>query len=360
LHRALRKNAGAPMQKVTISPVRFRGARSLLVVALVAMFASVAMDVQAANPLKPKKKADEVTPAPPAAPAPLAPAASKPTTATPSPTKPADVAPAKAPEKPVQPEKPAPAAEVEATPVDVPGPAVRKPVKRAEDDLPSEEPKLRGGKKGAWQGFFVNFNVGYATAGGTDGPTIPEPNGISSGLIPLRISDRERYNAAVTTNRGAGLAACLQIGYNIMGFVSLWFDASWHGTLAGGADAAGNGTAAGILGLHPLRFVAPDLPGDITLYGGYGFFDLLYYYEVAFDSQNPSGKSWMGTSIPFGLSAEYRLDPAGAFTLGFDMRIVSASYNEWVYNYDKNYISRPQTPQTTLRYEPRLMLGGHF
>lgn len=233
------------------------------------------------------------------------------------------------------------------------------PVKRAEDDLPRDEPKLRKGKKGAWQGFFVNFNVGYATAGGTDGPTIPEANGVG-GLNALRLAYPETYKAAVTTNRGAGLAACLQIGYNIFGFVSLWFDASWHGTLAGGADAAGNGTAAGILGLHPLRFVAPDLLTDITLYGGYGFFDLLYYYEVAFDSQNPSGKSWMGKSIPFGLSAEYRLDPEGAFTLGFDMRIVSASYNEWVYNYDKNYISHPDPPQTTLRYEPRLMLGGHF
>ncbi len=354
------------MPNRTTRRVFFGTTRSLWVASIAVIFASIAVDAHAAKPAKPKKKADEAAPAAPAAAAPTAAPAAAPVpapAAKPASAKPVEPPPAKTPEKAAPPEKPASPAQVEEAPVETPVPAVRKPVKRAEDDLPADQPKPRKGKKGAWQGFFVNFNIGYATAGGTDGPTIPEVDGVG-GLNAMRLTFPESYKKAVTTNRGAGLAAALQIGYNVFGYVSLWFDASWHGTLAGGADAAGNGTAAGILGLHPLRFVAPDLPADITLYGGYGFFELLYYYEVAFDSEHPSGKSWMGNSIPFGLSAEYRLDPDGAFTLGFDMRIVSATYNQWIFNYDKNQISHldpPQnTPQTTLRYEPRLMLGGHF
>lgn len=220
-----------------------------------------------------------------------------------------------------------------------------------------EKPKPKR-KKAAWEGFFLNFNVGYATAGGKDGPAIPEPNG-ATGLGFLRTTNPDRYGQAITTNKGSGVAAAFQIGYNIKGLVSLWADLSWHGSFGSKADTAGAGTAAAMLGLHPLRLWRDDLPVDVKLYGGYGFFDILYYYETVFQPE-ATGKAWTGTAIPFGLSAEYRFDDEGVFTMGADLRMVQASYSKWIYNNDKDISSKVDPAETTFRIEPRLMFGWHF
>ena len=46
--------------------------------------------------------------------------------------------------------------------------------------------------------------------------------------------------------------------------------------------------------------------------------------------------------------------------MGLDLRFVSASYDKWVYNNDKDISSKLSTPETTFRFEPRLMFGWHF
>jgi len=100
-----------------------------------------------------------------------------------------------------------------------------------------------------------------------------------------------------------------------------------------------------------------QLPVDLKLYGGYGFFDINYYYETEVQPE-ATGKAWTGTALPFGLQTEYRLSEH--FALGVDLRTVKASYDKWIYS-DKDAItSRPSPPETTLRYEPRLTFAGHF
>jgi hypothetical protein len=293
-----------------------------------------------------KKKADKKKPvpvesAPPEARPPMTPTpAARPPVQEPEAPRPEPVKPAPVPEKP-QAVKPV------AEPASGEGVEIVTPVK----------PKAKR-KKAAWEGFFMNFNVGYATAGGKDGPAIPEPNG-ATGLAFLRTTAPDRYGQAVTTNRGSGVAAAFQIGYNIKGLVSLWADLSWHGSFGSKADTAGAGTASAMLGLHPLRFWRDDLPMDVKLYGGYGFFDILYYYETVFQPE-ATGKAWFGTAIPFGLSAEYRFDDEGVFTMGADLRFVKASYTKWVYNNDKDISSKVDPAETTFRIEPRLMFGWHF
>ena len=167
------------------------------------------------------------------------------------------------------------------------------------------------------------------------------------------------YGRAVTTNRGAGLAAALQLGYNIKGYVSLAVDLAWHGSFGAKTDTAGNGTVSGLLGLHPLRFWRHDLPVDVKLYAGYGFFDILYYYEAEIQTE-AKGKAWTGTALPFGLQTEYKFDEKGAFALGLDLRAVKGSYTKWIYNYDNDITSNPSTPVETFRFEPRLTLTAHL
>lgn len=296
---------------------------------------------------KPVKKAE---PTAPAAPAPVDPVVSTP--AAPPPAAPT------APSAPPPQWTPPPAAEPA-----VPTPAY-KPTTRTEL-LPTEEPERRPTRqkrrKAAWEGFFLEFNIGYANAGGEDGPAIAEPENVIMvpSLALTRELNRKDYDKAITTNRGAGVALALQIGYNIAGYASLWADLSWHGSFGAKADMAGAGTAAAMLGLHPLRFWRDDLPADVRLYAGYGFFDLLYYYETQFQ-QEATGKAWLGTAIPFGLSAEYRLDDEGVFTMGADLRMVQASYTKWVYNNDKDQASKLDPPVTTFRIEPRAVFGWHF
>ena len=230
-----------------------------------------------------------------------------------------------------------------------------------------------------FEGFFLNFNVGYASSGGTAGPAIPEttpPISVVTQIGPIPI---EKYTFAqwrdvgctkygparcyakgVTTDVGSGMAAALQVGYNIKGYVSLWADFSFHGHFGSKVDMAGNGTVAAMLGIHPLRFVQDgQLPVDVRLYGGYGFFDILYYYETQFQDE-ATGKAWTGTSIPFGLATEYKFDKRGVFAIGADLRFVSASYSKWIFNNDKDIASTLPSPHTTFRFEPRLVLGWHF
>ena len=226
-----------------------------------------------------------------------------------------------------------------------------------------------------WGGFFLSLNVGYASSGGTAGPVIPQPTG--GGLVGFIIGGSSWsqwqqkncigpgavarcYDKAVTTDVGSGVAAAFQVGYNVAGYASFWADFSWHGSFGSKTDTAGAGTVAVMLGLHPLRFWRPDAPVDVTLYAGYGFFEILYYYETQLDPQmEAKGKSWLGTAIPFGLSFEYRI-PGSVFALGADLRFVAASYDEWVYNYDNDQKSAMSPAITTLRFEPRLVMGWHF
>lgn len=237
--------------------------------------------------------------------------------------------------------------------------------KKASGETKAKAPDLASADQPLWGGFFLSFNIGYATSGGTAGPSIPNPsNGYKENLTPglLRAGSFEKYGEAVTTDVGAGLALDFQIGYNIMGYVSLWADVAAHGSFGAKSDTAGTGTVALMLGFHPLRFWRPDAPVDLKLYGGYGLFEILAYYEVIFQPE-ATGKAWTGTAIPFGLSAEYRI-PGSVFAMGLDLRFVAASYDRWIYNYDEDMKSDLGTPEypttTTFRFEPRVVFGWHF
>lgn len=234
-----------------------------------------------------------------------------------------------------------------------PKPAVTPP--EATEEPPTEKKKKKR-KKALWEGFFMNLNLGYATAGGEDGPEIPDAKSTSKQIVLHSVPD---YRAGVTTNKGSGPAAALQLGYNIKGYVSLAADFSWHGSFGPKLDTAGAATAAVMLGLHPLRFWRDDLPVDVKLYGGYGFFDILYYAETQFQ-EDATYKSWTGTAIPFGLSTEYRFDDEGVFSMGADLRAVRVSYDSWMFNWDRDEVSHPDPPVSTFRFEPRLMFGWHF
>lgn len=225
-----------------------------------------------------------------------------------------------------------------------------------------------------WGGFFLSLNVGYATHGGEAGPVIPSPTRadsphpitINGQLFPqwkqtgCLIAGDICYDKAVRSDVGQGLAVAFQIGYNFFGYASLFADLSWHGSFGSKIDTGGAGTAAVMLGFHPLRFVRADLPVDLKLYGGFGFFEILYYYENQLDvKREAKGKSWMGSSIPFGLAFEARI-PDSVFAIGLDLRMVRAAYDKWVYNWDDAIESKLDEPMTTLRFEPRVIFGWHF
>lgn len=241
-------------------------------------------------------------------------------------------------------------------------------------DRPAVEtaPLLKPRTKSTFEGFFVNIDLGYSGTGGEAGPLIPDmqagAGSVSSSWGTFQawkakgclFGTANCYNRAITTERGGGLAAALQLGYNIKGYVDLALDFAWSGSFGSTADMAGIGTVSTLLGIHPLRFWRDDLPVDLRLYSGFGVFEVLYYYETEFQTE-AKGKAWTGTSVPFGLQTEYKIDKEGAFALGLDLRMVRGSYNKWIYNNDKDIASRlDDAPVTTLRFAPRLTFGFHF
>lgn len=298
---------------------------------------------------------------PPAAKA-EAPAPAKTDEAAPAGERPPAAAPAPA---PAAAPAPAPAATPAAAEPAAPVPAAdRTPLI---DTIPAPEVESQ------FEGGFFRLNLGYAGHGGEAGPAIPDMTAGSSDITLLGnntfASWRQKgclfgsaacYKRAIRSDVGSGVAVALQGGYNIKGYVSIWGDLSWHGSFGSKKDIAGAGTAAVMLGLHPLRFWRADLPVDVMVYGGYGFFEILYYYETEFQTE-AKGKAWTGSSIPFGLLTEYRFRRSGPFAMGLDLRLVNGRYNKWIYNNDKDYSSNlGSDPHTTLRFEPRLTMGWHF
>ncbi len=340
--------------------------RRVAVVAVAVLGVLTLLAGPAAHAAKPKKK--PAAPAPELV-APVPPVAKPAPPPTPPPAaKPTEKAAEKAAEKPADKGEVPPAAPKSPADAPVPKPVVRPSAFPEEDVAPPKKAR----RHATFEGFFLSLNLGTSNHGGVAGPLIPDPTA-GTGTVQATwgtfaawrqagclAGTKVCYDRAITTARGNGLAANLQIGYNIKGFVSLWADLAWSGSFGTTADSAGIGTASAMLGLHPLRFWRDDLPVDVKLYSGYGFFESLYYYETEFQTEVKL-KGWFGTSVPFGLHTELKIDRDGVFALGADLRFVAGSYTKWVYNNDKDIASRfDANPITTFRFVPRLSLGWHF
>ncbi len=337
--------------------------------ALTAVFGAALLASAPAQAAKTKKKAPPAAPAAEALPPPVVDKKAEPK--KPEPDKkaapaeaPAAPAPAKAspaePSRPAEPPKPAePVKPKVSEPANVP--AAGEP----------EAPKAP--VESIWGGFFFQFGFGYASHGGQPGPEIPAVKGTleyhgQTYKGSLKMQDLKsfgvNYNELVRTDVGSGMAAMLQVGYNVAGYVSLWLDIAAHGTISTDKKSmSGGGGISFMGGLHPLRFVRPDLPVDVKLYGGYTPLDVLAYNENQIQPDYKA-KAWLGPAMPFGLHTEWKPKPKGGFALGLDLRMVKASYNQWYYNWDKEQYSSPGTDGTaevtTLRFEPRLTLAAHF
>lgn len=217
----------------------------------------------------------------------------------------------------------------------------------------------------------MSFGVGAATTGSQGEPNIPDVEGtVTIGtttikkIIPLRQFD---YGKLVTTDAGGGLSACLQFGYNVLGYGSLWLDIAAHGNLSSDKkDFAGGGGVSLMAGLHPIAWFASrtaaarrSIAFDLKLYGGYTPLEVLAYNENQVQGEWKA-KAWMGSAVPFGLHAEWKPKVHGGFALGLDLRAVRTSYTQWYFSWDREEFSRPSPPVTTLRFEPRLTLNAHF
>ena len=357
-----------------------RSARLTVVAgAAIAALSSLTIGSTSALAAKPKKKpaaeagkpsappAAEAAPAPAKGPAP-SPAAGKPLPAQPKPAVPEPkTVPAEPKAAPAEP-KTAPG---KSEPAATPGEPFPVPAKPPEIKEPTGVDKPAGPTDSLWEGFFFNFGFGYASSGGQPGPQIPAVKGTLefqgktyTGALKLQDHTFLDYNALVTTDVGSGMAAMLQFGYNIAGYVSIWLDIAAHGNLsADKKNMAGGGGVAFIGGIHPLRFVRGDLPVDLKIYAGYVPLEVLAYNENEIQPEYKA-KAWLGPAVPFGLHTEWKPKPKGGFALGLDLRMVRASYNQWYFNWDKEQYSSPGTDGTsivtTLRFEPRLTLAAHF
>ncbi|MBM4345597.1 MAG: hypothetical protein FJ100_19675 [Deltaproteobacteria bacterium] len=328
---------------------------------------------------KPKKKAPQATPAAEAVPPVTGDRKAEPKKAdlkkaeSDGKSAPGEVPAAPAPAKPpaAEPARPAePAKTVEPPKAAEPAPA---PVpSKAPPGIDADAPKAVAADS-VWAGFFFQFGFGYASHGGQAGPQIPAVKGTleyhgQTYKGSLKMQDLQpfgvKYNELVRTDVGSGMAAMLQFGYNVAGYVSLWLDIAAHGTISTDKKSmSGGGGISFLAGVHPLRFVRPDLPVDTKLYYGYTPLDVLAYNENQIQPDYKA-KAWLGPATPFGLHTEWKPKVKGAFALGLDLRMVHASYNQWYYNWDKEQYSSPGTDGTaevtTLRFEPRLTLAAHF
>ncbi len=184
------------------------------------------------------------------------------------------------------------------------------------------------------------------------------------GCVVLRFNFRGIGKSEGAWDEGEGEKADFRAALDFMAAqypsVPLWAGGMSFGSWVGMNVGVEDPRVSTLIGIHPLRFWRADLPVDVRLYSGIGAFEVLYYYETEFQTE-AKGKAWTGTSLPFGLQTEYKIDRDGAFAIGVDLRLVRGSYNKWIYNNDKDIASRlDDAPVTTLRFAPRLTFGFHF
>jgi hypothetical protein len=221
-------------------------------------------------------------------------------------------------------------------------------------------------RQSLFNGFFFDFGLGYAGEAGEDGPAIPNVVGtVKVGNVTTKttisLQGLGGYDQLVTSRVGDGLGLLLKIGYNIEGYVSLWFDIDGHGNPSSNkAKLSGGGTVAFMAGVHPMRFVRPKSPVDFQLYAGYAPFAILAYNEPISEPGNQTGKSWTGSAVPFGLHTRWKPNADSVFVAGLDLRAVYASYDTWWWNWNREEKATLSEPVTTLRFIPRVTVGVQF
>ena len=211
-----------------------------------------------------------------------------------------------------------------------------------------------------WAGPFLLLGPGYSTASGAAGVAgVAELTGGSDATPKLGSMKPEKYAEGVRTDRGNGIGMTMQLGYNIMGYASVWADLGWHGSFGGGVNTAGTGAGALMVGVHPLRMWRDDLDIDLRVYGGYGVYEINHYNETGFQDV-AKGKAWTGSNATVGASFEYRLTES-AISFGLDVREVLGSYNTWVYNFsnDVKAVADPAQARKN-RMEASVTIGFHL
>lgn len=212
--------------------------------------------------------------------------------------------------------------------------------------------------KARWAGPFLILGPGYSTKSGEMGVPIPDTTGGTGTATKLSSLPKEKYDAAVRTDKGNGVGLDLQLGYNILGFASIWADLAWHGSFGSSLETAGTGSGALMVGLHPLRLIGDDLSIDVRVFGGYGLYEINHYNEDGTQAA-VKGKAWTGNNITLGGSFEYRLTDS-AISFGVDVRQVFGRYNTWVYNFDNDIRSQIDESVHKDRFEAHATIGFHL
>ncbi len=212
--------------------------------------------------------------------------------------------------------------------------------------------------KARWAGPFLILGPGYSTKSGEVGVPIPDTSGGTGAATKLSSLSKDKYDAAVRTDKGNGVGLDLQLGYNLLGFASIWADLAWHGSFGSTLETAGTGSGALMLGFHPLRFIGDDLSIDVRVFGGYGLYEINHYNEDGTQAA-AKGKAWTGNNITLGGSFEYRLTDS-AISFGLDVRQVFGRYNTWVYNFDNDIRSQVSQSVHKDRFEAHATIGFHL
>ena len=212
--------------------------------------------------------------------------------------------------------------------------------------------------KARWQGPFLILGPGYSTKSGAVGVPIPDTSGGTGAATKLSSLSKEKYNAAVRSDKGNGIGLDLQLGYNILGLASIWADLAWHGSFGSSLETAGTGGGALMVGFHPLRLISSDLAMDLRVFGGYGLYEISHYNEDGTQAA-VKGKAWTGNNITLGGSFEYRLTDS-AISFGLDVRQVFGRYNTWVYNFDNDIRSYTSEAVKKDRFEAHATIGFHL
>lgn len=226
----------------------------------------------------------------------------------------------------------------------------------------------------AKSGFYFGLGVGGALISGDSGIPLKNPDrdpdydlqnpgpGIHTTCKPGKCPNTD-LRKLTTTDVGSGVAFDFRLGFNILGFLALEFDASVSGNNLGDSDKIeGQGGLFGLIKIfpaQPFKEVADRWWDPYVMLGAGAHF--IAYQPDAHppETMNTDGRGFYpGFAMKYGLGCDFHTTPF--LSLGVDLAFMNTFHSTYIIDNDKGTTSETRDTAGSFVFQPTVKVTFHF
>ena len=210
----------------------------------------------------------------------------------------------------------------------------------------------------AKKGLYFGFNLGGSTVSGDTYPTIDLKAPTKD---PDFLAPNSNRSVLLSTEQGQGFAADFRLGYNILGFVAIEFDAAFSGTDVSDYDKiALQGGLIGLIRFFPAQF-APSVADrwwDPYVFAGAGG-HVMYYNPVSRPNMQNDGRAfWPGVAVKYGFGCDFY--PVSFISIGVDLAFTHTFHDKFQIDNEKDLSSELKDTGKSFIFTGSVSILFHF